>query len=607
MNRQATSAHCLRGGIRLSVLTALFLLALGLAQTVFDLTPEQIKRLAEDVRSGYAKQAPWQNIRWDANVTEVYLDGSWYTLVSIENLSEADLVDFAKTVYQDDWQKRLAEDLVAVLTQLERPPGQTVLLVLETADGTQLSLDTPMTEANRADIKRVHEEVEEVRPARLSSQALQEDLDVFEQALVARFAYLEANGANYHAALSEIRQKLTGVDSASVNNFALDLQKIIALFIDGHAGVSAETLEGFTPFLVEPVAERYVAFEPNRKHFLDAEHPYLTHIDERPLAEWLGAASTFVARGSPQYVERHSLRLLRNIQLLRSELGLPLSDTLSLTLTDENAQSQVMQTLPVAQDSPVYGTWPRNSSGLLDGNIGYLRLERMDENAVAEVHRQMQQFADTDGLIVDVRGNGGGSRDALLAFFPYLMRPNDPPHVANVATYRRFDDFAEDHLDARYMYRADWSGWTEDEQRAIEAFRPDFSPEWTPPEDKFHDWHYLVLSDSEQSYFYDKSAVVLSDPKAFSATDIFLGALQGQSNVTLMGEPSGGGSARSQSFKLPNSGLSVRLASMASFQPSGELYDGNGVQPDIVVTQTPEFFIGGRDATLERALEFLQR
>ena len=49
------------------------------------------------------------------------------------------------------------------------------------------------------------------------------------------------------------------------------------------------------------------------------------------------------------------------------------------------------------------------------------------------------------------------------------------------------------------------------------------------------------------------------------------------------------------------------LASMASFQWTGRLYDGNGTQPDILVHPDPEaFLIGGRDNVLERALQILR-
>jgi hypothetical protein len=47
----------------------------------------------------------------------------------------------------------------------------------------------------------------------------------------------------------------------------------------------------------------------------------------------------------------------------------------------------------------------------------------------------------------------------------------------------------------------------------------------------------------------------------------------------------------------------MSLASMASFQRDGRLYDTHGVAPDIVVHPSPSsFLIGGPDVILERAL-----
>lgn len=115
------------------------------------------------------------------------------------------------------------------------------------------------------------------------------------------------------------------------------------------------------------------------------------------------------------------------------------------------------------------------------------------------------------------------------------------------------------------------------------------------------------VDDVDPVRYLDRPVVVLTDARCFSATDVFLAALKGLPNVTLVGEPSGGGSARAQVVELPASGLKVRLASMASFQPTGELFDGHGVQPDVLVRPRPEFFVGGQDAVLERGLEILRR
>ena len=204
-----------------------------------------------------------------------------------------------------------------------------------------------------------------------------------------------------------------------------------------------------------------------------------------------------------------------------------------------------------------------------------------------------------------MRGNGGGTRELLLALGGYLIGPKEPAVVGNIAQYRLSLRFDEDHLEARYMHRADWSGWNDRQREAIEAVAVAFKPEWQPV-GEFSAWHYLVLDRTGHAaeYFYDRPVVVLSDSGCFSATDIFLGALELLPRVTLLGAASSGGSARSQSFRLPKTGLEVRCASMASFRPDGRLYDGRGVEVDVEVLPAPgDFLHAGGDAQLKAALE----
>jgi C-terminal processing protease CtpA/Prc len=104
----------------------------------------------------------------------------------------------------------------------------------------------------------------------------------------------------------------------------------------------------------------------------------------------------------------------------------------------------------------------------------------------------------------------------------------------------------------------------------------------------------------------DRPVVVLMDESCFSATDIFLGAMRLMPNVTLMGLPSGGGSGRSRDFVLPNSRLTVVISTMASFQPSGQLYDGIGIVPTVVVPRTLEGVATGQDTQMASAVRYLR-
>jgi len=79
---------------------------------------------------------------------------------------------------------------------------------------------------------------------------------------------------------------------------------------------------------------------------------------------------------------------------------------------------------------------------------------------------------------------------------------------------------------------------------------------------------------------------VLSNAAYFSATDGFLSAFGELPQVALIGQASSGGSGATKRFQLPNSGLEVKLSSMASFRSNGKLFDGNGIAVDIPVSRT---------------------
>lgn|SRR5690554_1619188 len=111
----------------------------------------------------------------------------------------------------------------------------------------------------------------------------------------------------------------------------------------------------------------------------------------------------------------------------------------------------------------------------------------------------------------------------------------------------------------------------------------------------------MVVSPAKEgeATFLGRPVVALMDAACFSETDVFLSALGALPNVLLVGEASGGGSARAQVVELPNSGVKARFASMVSFQASGELFDGIGVQPDVRVDVEPDYFLSnGTDHVL---------
>ena len=553
------------------------------------------------------RRAAFQAVRWEP---EVKIDGQWYQLRSIDGVPVQEIIEFIMQQEDDRWARRFAEDLVEMLTSMGNPPGETVTFVVrDTETGKERTLEKmPLTRANRDAVIKLRNELRSRPAPKLKPKALATALDDLRLALDERWSYRHANRADFDAAITALRQKIDG--GVSTNDFGIELQKIIALGIDGHARVSDFQLPrgGCLPFLVEPEGERFVAFNPERSSFLADGFPYIARIDGKEVADWCAAAAVLVPKGSPQYVRRQCLRHLRNLDYLRGLMKLSKQSTVDIELAAKDGKTRKALTLSVARQSPIYGVWPRGGSRLLAGSIGYLRLPAMDEAAVADIRAWMPQFRDTEGLVVDVRDNGGGIRDPLRLLYSFLASPDDPPRVFTAAAYRLHESHEENHLAARFMYRADAKEWTDEEGRAVATFARTFKPEWELPQGQFSDWHYMALSrlDDKSVYHYSKPVVVLMNAKCFSATDVFLAGLKGMKNVTLVGTPSGGGSAFGQNVFLGATPLRVRLGSMASFQSDGKLFDGNGVMPDVVVEPAPEYYIGGSDNVLEEAVKLVK-
>jgi C-terminal processing protease CtpA/Prc len=244
----------------------------------------------------------------------------------------------------------------------------------------------------------------------------------------------------------------------------------------------------------------------------------------------------------------------------------------------------------------------------MEGNIGYLRIKGWNEDAFQEVATWMPQMPGTEGLIIDIRHNRGGTRNVLRELYPYFVSDADKPRVANPARYRLYHEFGPDHLDSRNMHLRDWPGWSWAERIAIAELMETFTPEWDVPSNQFSDWHFWVLTKAPNPHAYDytRPIVFLMDQQCFSASDVILSTVKGMANVTLIGERSRGGSGAYVRTTLTNSGLSLRLSSMASFQTSGRLFDGVGVEPDIYLEPDPEYYIlNGPDKVLELAVRLI--
>ena len=434
-----------------------------------------------------------------------------------------------------------------------------------------------------------------------------------------RHSYVSAVAYPYERAIDAMTGQLP--EQVSIRNLALQIQKLVQHLGDSHAQVvdwMQELPSGVSPFAVGIENNLAFAYDPQTRRLLDPEHPFISSIDGRPFFQWLERAGDIASGPYASRSQRlaRSLRLLRHVGYMRRELGLPEASDIALELCDTTNRSTRTVMIPVAEALEMSGPLLplSNESGVRPGNIGYLRIySQSDSTLAARVDALMAPLRDTDALIIDARQCGGGTRECLSALFPYFMTPEDGPYIHNVARLRAPADTPVQTLidllkveDKAMFFRAD-PGRPADEKTALEVLLAGFHPQWQVPEGDFTDWYYGVLSALPGKLHYDRPVYLLMDWGVGSAGDIFVSTFKGWRNVTLIGSTSNGRSGNSIPFLLPNSGIRVRLSTMASFQKTGEMYDGFGIAPDVFMEARMSDWLGETDTILDRALAMAQR
>jgi C-terminal processing protease CtpA/Prc len=444
------------------------------------------------------------------------------------------------------------------------------------------------------------------------------DVDDLELILENCYAYLERRGANYRGALDALRASLTG--PTPLATFQHRVSRMLTVFGDPHSAVRTRREAGslFQGMFVMD-GEKLAALSPGHASLYLDGFPVVAEINGRPASEWIKAAEHIVPQSSPQFRRRTALEELIDLPTVARELGVP-GATFSAVFQSADGKDRKTVNLRVSKpDGPPdrEGVWPQTESQIRKEGVGYLRLSsmRQDPPFVSSLNDWMKKFKDTRGLIIDVRGNGGGTQDAVQTLLPWFMKPGSPLKVINVAAYRLPLPLPKPNpsgflgLFGRGLHPVTSRVWTKPQVAELNAFLKTWEPKWKLPEGKFTKWHFMALSHESNpaAGYYDKPVIVLMDAGCFSATDNFLGAFKGHPNVTLMGTASGGGSGRMAGYTLPNSGTQLTLCQMASFAATGQTYDGIGVLPDVVMEAKLEDQIDGRgDSVLEAAVAKLK-
>jgi hypothetical protein len=107
----------------------------------------------------FARVSPFAGLKFRGEAIDVQLqaDGPWYRLAAVSGVPAERLVAFAKEKFGAAWQKRVAEDLVEVLTGMGVNVGTKVDLAVEDLASKKRveRRDVPLTEENRRRVREM--------------------------------------------------------------------------------------------------------------------------------------------------------------------------------------------------------------------------------------------------------------------------------------------------------------------------------------------------------------------------------------------------------------------------------------------------------------------
>jgi len=592
---------------------------------------------AQDERS--EAMSPFDSVAWlgepggGSPVTvRISIGGAWYELEAINGIAVPELLAGIERLYgAEHIVKRFEEDLIEAMEKLAIAPGERATLrVRGQGAAATTDLEAEWSREKRQNLRKAAA-ARNSRPRddAVTQETVRATLDALEALIKERSAYAarkdrDLPGSGWQARLAAARARATSGAIRNRSALTREIRAVVAAIGDAHASVSGPEPEsaGWLPFL--PIAlqswrgddRRVLAVKPDRSGFVADEAPFVVGIDGVPIRQWLDAAGECVADASPQLVAERSCRELRDIEALRSVV-LPEAVgrrevRIAVASQDGSVKREVM--LPLSATKPVYGAWPDRKSGLLEfppnPPTGYIRLVEMDSQSAADALGWLKEFAEqgAETVVVDVRGNGGGSRDALYALAGAVLDPGAGPLVINAARPLLVngmvpEDVAE-QMGRRGLRPRDDASWSERERAAIARFLQAFDPRVQLAEERFDGWWLACIApaEGEGAVRWSGQVVILQDAACFSATDVFLAAMKELPRVTLVGEASAGGSGAAREHELPQR-LKVRLSSMVSVQPSGVPFDGFGVEPDVRIECEPGDVAKGEDRWVPRAVE----
>ncbi|MBT3181841.1 MAG: hypothetical protein HN337_04945 [Deltaproteobacteria bacterium] len=403
----------------------------------------------------------------------------------------------------------------------------------------------------------------------------------------------EMDGVDWDELYEEARSQMTS--ATTIKGYYTILRKMIAGVHDGHVNISMLKNQLSNPYYLplrfkEVEGNKIVISAIKTGAFID-QPPFtlgdqVVAMNDIPIEDVITDWQQYMSGSTEQLRRFYTIKFMHNWPPYNEP---PMSNSI-LTIKDGGTTRKVEVPWIIYDynDDPTYKMEEYRinedvEAKILPGNIGYLRVSAMyapvDEKYIPYIRSQMEKLLNTDGLIIDVRNNGGGWGEVGDAIISYLI---DEPKIRYKASPRMSPQllYARPHF--------------------YSAFEADFEND-----PLFAKWKDFIIEPAPKELRYKGEVITLINSKCFSACDTFADSIASNKLSKMMGTPTGGGTGYPMYIEMP-SGMSVaRFSTTRGYSNFGRLLEGTGTIPDIYARLTNDDIRNRRDSVLMSAYEML--
>jgi C-terminal processing protease CtpA/Prc len=470
----------------------------------------------------------------------------------------------------------------------------------------------------------------------LTRSEIENDLKFIDNFIQNQSSYQGLNGFDYQEEFDKYLEQIDE-NKISKSDFGIFLTKTIGKIGDRHSYIRGYDLPNnlFLPFVVAPLNDKVVALNYNKSKkeyiLLYPNFPFLKAINTILIDDFLKKVVPEEIKAPEIAFQTRSVKQLKYMAENYAIIGKTIPENFEFTFT--NGKADTIVKIPLENKRSTYITWdekfarvnnPRrkdlNNSELIknlfhidEDDIAYLRIPSMVDQEDAPVFFQtinefMNKAKSSVSLIIDVRGNGGGTRHLIKEFAGYFVHP-DSTYVVNAIRQRGklpLNKDLKDDLHNRFLFSR--NELDAQEQNLVDNFMTTFVPMYDLDDNKYSEFHYFVLNGkklAKDKYHYNKPIYIMANEKSFSAASVLASVFKGLPNIKLVGVNTDGSSGNSERFELPNSKFRGKISTMVSFQKDGQILDGIGTKPDIIIERNLDQILWKEDFQLNELKELI--